>query len=127
MTYQGIWLTAVYFVIMILIIISIRVPDLPEWYWVLLSFVFPLQGFLNAIVYFRQKYLADREMCNDSQYAGNASLFASLGRVLEVSLPPSITSATQRFRQSTEQRQKDRAVKSPQGVIFPTNATIIQV
>ena len=70
---------------------------LPLWYWILYAVVFPLQGFFNAIVYFRRPYVADRAKCrrrqqrDRQQQPENTSLgnsrFASLCRVLDLPEP----------------------------------------
>ena len=123
-TYQGIWYAAAFFVITLVALIASLVAELSSWFYVLFSIVFPLQGFFNALVYFRRRYLNDRDMCTKSGYEGETSRSSSLCRVLDLTVPSSITFKIKRLKQANTNEQQDQP---PQGVRIPINALGLRI
>lgn len=71
---------------MIPAIIPIVINALPESYIIFVSCIHPLQGAFNALVYFRPKYIADRQkMASRSNV--RASRLSSIMITLNVALP----------------------------------------
>mmetsp|Transcript_6121 Transcript_6121/g.12296 ORF Transcript_6121/g.12296 Transcript_6121/m.12296 type:complete len:125 (-) Transcript_6121:210-584(-) len=71
---------------MIPAVITIVINALPEPYIIFVSCIHPLQGAFNALVYFRPKYIANRQkMASRSNL--RASRLSSILRTLNVSLP----------------------------------------
>ncbi len=71
---------------MIPAIIPIIINALPEPYIIFVSCIHPLQGAFNALVYFRPKYIAERQkMASRSNL--RASRLSSILITLNVSLP----------------------------------------
>ncbi|KAL7460745.1 hypothetical protein ACHAXS_001189 [Conticribra weissflogii] len=85
-THQGIFFILSYMAAMIPAIIPIIINALPEPYIIFVSCIHPLQGAFNALVYFRPKYIAERQkMASRSNL--RASRLSSILITLNVSLP----------------------------------------
>ena len=95
---------------------------LPAWWWIMAAIFKPLQGALNAIVYFRPKYKSDRERCQRRDIP--RSRFATVCRVLEVTKPrlPSVFSETN----ATTEMKASACVKSDDAVMAQNSAAVAQ-
>ena len=82
---QAISYVVVYLVIWVPVIIMYANP--PGGFYVLYACTFPLQGFLNSIVYFRPKYAAARKR----RGAEGDSRFTTLLKVLDIPVPAAVT------------------------------------
>ena len=93
---------------------------LPAWWWIMAAIFKPLQGALNAIVYFRPKYKSDRERCQRRDIP--RSRFATVCRVLEVTKPrlPSVFSETN----ATTETKASACVKSDDAVMAQNSAAV---
>ena len=87
---QGLSYIAAYLVIFIPVIVTMF--DMPNGYYVFFACIFPTQGFLNSIVYFRPKYVSVRNRQGNTR---PSRLRATL-EVLDIhlSLPRPFASAT---------------------------------
>jgi hypothetical protein len=89
---QGISYIVAYLVIFIPAAVLMVARPQYDWLYLVFACVFPLQGFLNALVFFRPKYAAARKRQGES-----GSKVGALLQVLDVTLPSSMTSFATSF------------------------------
>lgn len=85
-TRQGLWFILAYMVAMVPAVLTIVVNDLPGSYLIFVACTRPLQGGFNALVYFRPKYIAERQKMVSTSNARNSRL-SSILVTLNMPLP----------------------------------------
>ncbi len=110
-TQQGIWFIVAFMVTWIPSIIAILLDDiLPEPSVIFLACLFPLQGLFNAIVYFRPKYIAERQrMISDSDRRGSRA--STVMNTLKI--PTKRRSSTETNLSVGTLRRNDNTKKTP--------------
>jgi len=105
---QGIYYVISVLVIFIPLYVYMFVENLPPWFFIFLAIVYPSQGTLNALVYFRPKYIADQHSGRVEKRSSIVSIMNALDITTpEFNLPASLADSVYR---STHRRRSTFSV-----------------